>query len=94
MMGWDTGWGVFGWLGMGLMMISIWVVPIAVLVWLLVRSSRSERASGTAPTAASPEEVLAQRFARGEIDEDEFNRRRAMLGNVDKEPKQARGAGV
>jgi uncharacterized membrane protein len=36
---------------------------------------RSDRRGGVAATA---EDVLAQRFARGEIDEDEFTRRRQV----------------
>ena len=32
-----------------------------------------------APAAATPEQILAGRFARGEIDEDEFHQRMAAL---------------
>jgi uncharacterized membrane protein len=34
---------------------------------------------GTAPRAEDPLEVLRMRYARGEIDDDEFERRRAAL---------------
>jgi putative membrane protein len=82
MMDWDGGWGVVGWIGMGLMMVSIWVIPIAVVVWLVVRGSRNDRVTGTTSPTSHPEEVLADHFARGEIDADEFNRRRELLSSV------------
>ena len=81
-MDWDGGWGVVGWLGMGLMMVSIWVIPIALVVWLVVRGSQADRSTGTTSPVSHPDEMLAERFARGEIDEDEFNRRRELLSSV------------
>lgn len=81
-MDWDGGWGIVGWLGMGLMMVSIWVIPIALVVWLVVRGSRNDRAAGTRSPVSQADEVLAERFARGEIDEDEFNRRHELLSSV------------
>jgi putative membrane protein len=81
MMDWDGGWGVVGWLGMGLMMVTIWVVPIALVVWLVVRGSRADRVTDTKSPISHPDEVLAERFARGEIDEDEFNRRHELLSS-------------
>ena len=50
-------------------------------MWLLRGTDRSAQvADETSETAvATAGEVLAQRFARGEIDEDEFIRRRAVL---------------
>lgn len=81
MMDWDGGWGVVGWLGMGLMMVTIWVVPIALVVWLVVRGSRADRVTDTKSPISHPDEVLAERFARGEIDEDEFNRRHELLNS-------------
>lgn len=59
-----SGWS---WAIMGAGMVLFWAVVIAALV-VLVRSNRW-RASGPELT---PAEILAQRFARGEIDEDEF----------------------
>jgi putative membrane protein len=76
----DSGWGLGAWLLMSLMMIVFWGGLIALAVWL-VRSLRTDNN----PTQAAPspfaraDEVLAERFARGEIDEDEFTRRRALL---------------
>jgi putative membrane protein len=73
--GWDTG----AWLLMGLIMVVFSVIVIAVVIWL-VRGSRSDRYSGVARTRpAGADEILAERFARGELDEHEFKRRRALL---------------
>lgn len=53
---------------------------LAVGVLLLVRHLSGDR-RGTAPSPApqTPEQVLAGRFARGEIDEDEYRRRLTAL---------------
>ncbi|HVU74565.1 MAG TPA: SHOCT domain-containing protein [Mycobacteriales bacterium] len=66
---------------MSLMMVLFWGGVVALVVWL-VRRSRTEptaAGSGSRPTSTGPDEVLAERFARGEIDEDEFSRRRELL---------------
>lgn len=77
MMGWDDGgWGWGGWLAMTLMMLVFWGGLAAVVV-ALVRSSR--------PPASAPDPgrdargILDERFARGDIDEDEYRRRREAL---------------
>jgi len=57
----------------------LWLIVLGALVglivWLVVRSS------GQSPTATQGDarRILAERFARGEIDEDEFRRRSALL---------------
>lgn len=79
MMDWDGSWGVGGWLVMGLMMVAIWGVPIALLVWLVARSLGSGQSQVTTPPGSDPEATLAERFARGEIDEEEFSRRSELL---------------
>ena len=86
MVDWDGGWGIVGWLGMGLMMISIWVIPIALVVWLVVRGTRNDRVAGTTSPVSHADAVLAERFAGGEIDEDEFNHRRNLLSSVGSGP--------
>jgi putative membrane protein len=73
---WDTmgGWGGDG----GLWMLAgILVIAVAVLigVWLIVRTSRDNRSTGT--TAL---DILRERFARGEITKDEFESARKTLG--------------
>lgn len=81
MMWWNHGgWGAGDWLAMSLMMVLFWGLLFVLIGWL-VRSSRdrSEPAIGAQPQADRPDEVLAYRFARGEIDEAEFTRSRALL---------------
>jgi putative membrane protein len=81
MMWWDGGgWGPGGWFLMSLMMILFWGGLIALAVWV-VRAVRTDHdAIQAAPSSkATPVEVLARRFAHGEIDEDEFKRGRDLL---------------
>lgn len=63
---WHWGWG---W-GMGFGMVAFWVL-IGVGVWFLARSA--------SPRERGPSEILAERFARGEISEEEYDERRRVL---------------
>ena len=69
-----SGWG---WFGASVGMILFWGLVITAIV-LLVRYLRSDR-PGQAPTAPTAEQVLAERFARGEINETEYRDRLATL---------------
>lgn len=79
MMDWDGGWGVLGWLGMSLMMIVVWGLPIALVVWAVRSSFRRDEPAVTTPPGRDADQVLAERYARGEIDESEFAHRREVL---------------
>lgn len=73
--GWGWGWG--DWFAMSLMMLLVWGAVAAAVVWA-VRAVRGEpRRPGPGPDSA--EQVLAERYARGEIDEDEYRRRSEVL---------------
>ena len=67
-------WGGGDWLAMLLLMVLV-LVAFGALVGVLVRRgpSRSDRSRPDA------DEVLAGRYARGEIDDDEYDHRRSML---------------
>ena len=79
MMWWDHGgWGAGDWLAMSLMMLVFWGALIALVVWL-IRSNRTDQRPDAPASTRRADEVLAERFARGEIDEDEFTRRRELL---------------
>ncbi|WP_334151453.1 SHOCT domain-containing protein [Hyphomicrobium sp.] len=65
------GHGIFG----GLMMVFFWALIIA-LIFLAVRGFSNRSDTGTGQSAT---DVLRERYARGEIDEDEFERRLAKL---------------
>ncbi len=82
MMWWNhSGWGFGGWLAMGLMMGVLWGLLVALAVWL-VHSLRNKPVS---PRGGQPrgtdlaQSLLAQRFARGEIDQEEFTQQRKLL---------------
>jgi putative membrane protein len=60
--------GPLGWIWM-----LVWIAVLVVMVWLIVRSP-------TGPAAAEDAmAILRARFARGEINQEEFERARASL---------------
>lgn len=62
---------------MGSGMLLLWLIPIAVLIWLFAKGLNAR--SGTDETSKSPREILDARYARGEISHDEYLERRAYL---------------
>ncbi|WP_336022694.1 SHOCT domain-containing protein [Halobellus salinisoli] len=71
-----AGWGSWGW-GMmlfGLLWMALLVaLPIYLVYWLATRSQTDGRTEDSALA------VLQERYARGEIDDEEFDHRRARL---------------
>ncbi|SDX75366.1 putative membrane protein [Saccharopolyspora shandongensis] len=70
------GWGMWGLAMTTVSMVLFWALVIAAIIALvryLQRTGRGDRDTGTA------EELLAERFARGEIDEEEYRRRMTAL---------------
>jgi putative membrane protein len=79
MMWWNHGgWGAGDWLAMSLMVVVLWGLLIAAVVWF-VRASGMDSKTPTGGHATSADDQLAERFVRGEIDEDEFTDRRKAL---------------
>ena len=75
--GWHmTGWG---WAAMSAMTLVV-VALVVVLVLLLARGSSPGPRS---QEPLDPEQIMAQRFARGEIDETEYQRRRQAINARD-----------
>src|SRR5215471_11496632 len=77
--------GMSGW-GYGLMTVSMilfWGAVIFGLVALVRYAGRSGQPPAAPPRSPdspqAPERLLAERFARGEIDEEEYRQRRAVL---------------
>lgn len=77
MMGWyhdGAGWG--GWLVMTIAMMAFWAMVVVAVVVLF----RGTKSSGPESSPRQdPMDILDQRFARGEIDEDEYHARSAVL---------------
>jgi putative membrane protein len=71
------GWGPGAWVAMTLMMLLFWGAVVAAIVFA-VRAGHREPGSA-APRESDAERILAERFARGEIDADEYTRRRDLL---------------
>jgi len=67
-------WGVWG-LGMGLMMLTFWILVIVTVVFLV----RWLTAQGRASRADAALDILRQRYARGEINREEFEARKQDL---------------
>ena len=80
MYGWDgTGWGIGAWVAMALLMLIFWGGLVAVVVVLLRRPHTGEGPAAPRPPHQDAERILNERFARGEIDEQEFTARRTAL---------------
>ena len=78
MYGWGhQGWGVGMWIVMGIAMVIFWAIVIFGIVALVRYLGHSHDASST-PTL-DPEAILRERFARGEVDEEQF---RKSLGTL------------
>jgi putative membrane protein len=73
--------GAGDWIAMSLMMLVFVGALTALGVWLL-RSNHTNAAHTHAAQAQSAEEILAGRFAPGEIDEDDYTKRRELLRNT------------
>lgn len=78
MYGWYGDWGVGGWIVMALMMLLFWAGVVAVVI-LLVRAGRPGGGGYAGSAHDEPDRILNERFARGEIDANELNERRAAL---------------
>lgn len=87
MMDWHDGsYGSGGWVAIAVTMVLACALLSALVVWIviMVRRPRTDgRAPDRAPTPADTgnraESLLAERFARGEIDTDQFVSQRAHL---------------
>ncbi|QIN84440.1 SHOCT domain-containing protein [Rubrobacter tropicus] len=82
--GWDGGmmggWGAFGWLWM-IVALLFWGGLLTLIVWAVMRIFPGARTGGEPLERGtqSAEEILRGRFARGEIDAEEYEERRRIL---------------
>lgn len=80
MMGWNMG-GMMWWWGMallGLMVLVLLALVVGAAMYLSRQGQRASDQPGIATDAAL--ELLRRRYAAGEIDDDEYNRRLSVMG--------------
>lgn len=80
--GWGMGgWGMGGWLFMGLGMVLFWGLVAYGLVMLLRPrvTGRPEQQPPADPGTSPAQHTLDEGFARGELDEEEYRKRRDLL---------------
>jgi putative membrane protein len=87
MMWWpDGGMNGWGWVAMTVTMVLFWGLLIVGGV-LVVRTLNRPPGDSSGIARPTPEQVLAERFARGEIDEDEYRRRLSTLSSPGLTPR-------
>jgi putative membrane protein len=80
MWNWHTGWGLWGWLGMSVSMVIFWGLVIwGIVVLARYLTTPAPQAAFSDQRSKSPDTILAERFARGEIDDREYAHKREML---------------
>lgn len=75
-------WGYGGWvswLGMGIGMTVFWGVIIVGVIALVRYLAAPRERHGPGGRQGDPEQVLADRFARGEFEAEEYRQRREVL---------------
>jgi putative membrane protein len=75
----------WGWFAASVGMVLFWALLIILIVLLVRMLNRGSRLPHI-PDDVPPEQTLAERFARGEIDEDEYRRRLTVLRERDPGP--------
>jgi putative membrane protein len=74
--------GAWGWFWMLTMMLTFWLLVVAVAVVVVRGAAHDGERTDRSPSTRTPEQVLRDRFARGEIDADEYEHRRKVLTGV------------
>jgi putative membrane protein len=83
------GWGMDGWM-MASYGLAVLLILIGIVVALVALSRRTGRGGpAVTPTAT---ELLAQRYARGEIDDDEYFQRLSVLDSSREQDRLTDGA--
>jgi len=75
----DGGWGSGDWLAMVLTMLVLWGGAVAVIVWAVRAWTNPRSRDGEPKQPDSPDDILARRFALGDIDDAEFRDRLEQL---------------
>jgi putative membrane protein len=77
MMGWGYGMGWFGMILMGLFWVAIIVGIIFLIRWLFISTGTKGYRAGSEDSAL---DILKKRYARGEINKEEFEQKKKDLG--------------
>jgi len=75
---WHDGWGPAAWFAMAFAMLVFWTIVVGAII-ALVQSNYGRGQHHVVGRADDPEHILAERFARGEIDADDYRQRRDLL---------------
>ena len=86
MMWWNGGTGWAGWVVMSVTMIAFWAL-VVVAVLAIFRGDRATQ-QRVGPAHHDPEQILDERFARGEIDVEEYHDRQEALRSPRGRPEQ------
>ena len=80
MMGWP-GYGEWSWLSMGIMMVLFWIPVVALVAWILSPRTGIGGRSTDPSNGLSGREILDQRYARGELTQDQY---RSMVADMER----------
>ena len=75
---WHDGWGPGAWIAMAFVMLVFWTIIVGAII-AIVRSDRLHHHEHAPSRLHDAERILAERFARGEIDADEYKQRSDLL---------------
>jgi putative membrane protein len=81
------GWDAAHWIGASLMFLILVAILVALGIFLFRTLRNTSTQATSVPPANRASEILAERFARGEIDAEEFTRRRELLRSDGLDPK-------
>lgn len=78
---WHGYWSVGDWVWMSLVMVVFWSLVVAGTVWLVRGRHGSDRPTDRQGSATSPQQLLDERYARGELSDEEYLHRRDLLAS-------------
>lgn len=95
MMWWGNGYGWGSWLVMILVMVGFWALAV-VAIMSLIRGARDDTAvlNGRPARGEDPRKVLDGRFARRELDVQDYQARRGLLSQSSPETVRKHGASL
>jgi putative membrane protein len=68
--------GGSGWVWMSVMMLAFWTIVVVAVIGVAWASRNPRDGTGSErPATPTPKEILAERYARGEIDSEEYRHR-------------------